>query len=54
MSAKYIDIVSPKQVRDCLRRVFASHGEKIVELTPKAFDIVLTAVQNWSCPEHLS
>lgn len=39
MAAKYIEIVSPEQLRESIGRVFAAKGEKIVEMNQKAFDI---------------
>ena len=47
MAAKYIEIVSPEQLRESIGRVFAAKGEKIVEMNQKAFDIGLNAVKNW-------
>ena len=47
MAAKYIEIVSPEQLRESIGRVFATKGEKIVEMNQKAFDIGLNAVKNW-------
>lgn len=44
MSAKYIEILSPEELRESIKRVFASKGEKIVEMNCKAFDIGLNAV----------
>jgi indolepyruvate ferredoxin oxidoreductase beta subunit len=45
MAAKYIEILSPEQLRDSIARVFASKGEKIVEANQLAFDLGLNAVQ---------
>ena len=45
MAARYIDILSPEQLRQSITRVFASKGEKIVEANLKAFDLGLEAVQ---------
>ncbi|WP_455667676.1 indolepyruvate oxidoreductase subunit beta [Phocaeicola sp.] len=47
MAAKYIEIVSPEQLRESIGRVFAAKGEKIVEMNKKAFDIGFNAVKNW-------
>lgn len=44
MAAKYIEILSPEELRESIKRVFASKGEKIVEMNCKAFDIGLNAV----------
>lgn len=45
MAAKYIEILSPEQLRESVKRVFASKGEKIVEMNCQAFDIGLNAVK---------
>lgn len=45
MAAKYIDILSPEQLRESVKRVFASKGEKIVEMNCLAFDLGLNAVK---------
>ena len=34
-----IEIVSPEQLRESIGRVFATKGEKIVEMNQKAFEI---------------
>ena len=47
MAAKYIEILSPDQLRESIGRVFAAKGEKIVEMNKQAFDIGLDAVKNW-------
>lgn len=47
MAARYLEIVSPEQLRESIGRVFAAKGEKIVEMNKKAFDIGLEAVKNW-------
>ena len=39
MAAKFIEILSPEQLRESIGRVFASKGEKIVEMNKQAFDI---------------
>ena len=45
MAAKHIEILSPKQLRESIKRVFASKGEKIVEMNCQAFDLGLSAVK---------
>lgn len=45
MAAKYIEILSPEQLRESIGRVFAAKGEKIVEMNQRAFDIGLNAVK---------
>ena len=45
MAAKYIEILTPKQLRESIARVFASKGEKIVEANQQAFDLGLNAVK---------
>ena len=45
MAAKYIEILSPEQLRESIKRVFASKGEKIVEMNSQAFDLGLNAVK---------
>ena len=45
MAAKYIEILSPEQLRESVKRVFSSKGEKIVEMNCQAFDIGLNAVK---------
>ena len=45
MSAKYIEILTPEQLRESIARVFASKGEKIVEANQQAFDLGLNAVK---------
>ena len=45
MAAKYIEILSPKQLRESIKRVFASKGEKVVEMNCQAFDLGLSAVK---------
>ena len=41
MSARYMEILTPDQLRDSIARVFASKGEKVVEDNLKAFDLGL-------------
>ena len=45
MAAKYIEILTPEQLRESIARVFASKGEKIVEANQQAFDLGLNAVK---------
>lgn len=45
MAAKYIEILTPEQLRESIARVFASKGEKIVEANQKAFDLGMAAVK---------
>ena len=45
MAAKYIGILSPKQLRESVARVFAPKGETIVEMNLKAFDLGMNAVK---------
>ena len=46
MAAKFIGFLSPEQLRESIGRVFASKGEKIVEMNKRAFDIGLEAAKN--------
>ena len=45
MAAKYIEILSAEQLRESIGRVFASKGEKVVEMNCRAFDLGLNAVK---------
>ncbi|MBQ8868026.1 MAG: indolepyruvate oxidoreductase subunit beta [Bacteroidaceae bacterium] len=45
MAAKYIEILSPEQLRESIARVFAAKGEKVVEANQQAFDLGLQAVK---------
>lgn len=45
MAAKYIGILSPKQLRESIARVFAPKGETIAEMNLKAFDLGMNAVK---------
>ena len=45
MAAKYIEILSPEQLRESIKRVFAAKGEQVVEMNCAAFDIGLNAVK---------
>lgn len=48
MAAPYIGIVSPEQLRESIGRIFASKGEKIVEMNQLAFDLGHDAVKERS------
>ena len=41
MAARYMEILTPAQLRESIARVFAAKGEKIVEDNLKAFDLGL-------------
>ena len=41
MAARYMEILTPAQLRESIARVFASKGEKVVEDNLKAFDLGL-------------
>lgn len=45
MAAKYIEILTPEQLRQSIARVFASKGTAVVEMNQKAFDIGLQSVK---------
>lgn len=45
MAAKYIEILTPEQLRQSIARVFASKGIAVVEMNQKAFDIGLQSVK---------
>ena len=45
MAAKYIEIITPEQLRESVKRLFASKGEKVVEMNCQAFDLGLNAVK---------
>ena len=45
MAAKYIEILTPEQLRESIAHVFAPKGEKIVEANQQAFDLGLNAVK---------
>lgn len=45
MAAKYIEILTPDQLRESIASVFATKGEKVVEANLKAFDLGLEAVK---------
>lgn len=44
-AAKYIEILTPEQLRESIARVFAAKGEKIVEANQQAFDLGLNAIK---------
>lgn len=44
LAARYLDILTPSQLRESIVRVFASKGEKVVADNLKAFDLGLNAV----------
>ena len=46
MASKYIEILTPEQLRESIARVFASKGEKIVEANQMAFDLGLKSVNS--------
>ena len=43
MAAKYLEVLSPEQLKESIRRIFASKGESVVEMNIKAFEIGLDA-----------
>ena len=45
MAAKYLEIITPDQLRESIKSVFASKGENIVNMNLKAFDAGLNAVK---------
>ena len=45
MAAKYIEILSPDELREGIKRVFAPKGESVVEMNCQAFDLGLNAVK---------
>ena len=45
MAAKHIVILSPEQLRESIKRVFASKGESVVEMNCQAFDLGLNAIK---------
>ncbi len=42
MAAKYLEIVSPEQLRDAVKTIFARKGEAVVEANLRAFDAANT------------
>ena len=45
MAAKYIGILSPVQLRESLKRLFARKGEAVVEMNCRAFDLGFNSVK---------
>ena len=45
MAAKFIEILSPEQLRESIKRVFASKGESVVEMNCQAFALGLNSVK---------
>lgn len=45
MAAKYIEILSPEQLRESIKRIFAPKGEQMVESNLKAFDYGFNSVK---------
>lgn len=45
MAARYVEILTPEQLRQSIARVFASKGESVVQLNQQAFDLGLNAVK---------
>lgn len=43
MAARYIGILSPEELRESIKRIFASKGEAVVEMNLRAFDLGLNA-----------
>ena len=43
MAAKYLEVLSPEQLKESIRRIFAAKGESVVEMNIKAFEIGLDA-----------
>lgn len=43
MAARYIEILSPEELRESIKRVFASKGEAVVDMNLRAFDLGLNA-----------
>ncbi len=46
MAARYIEILTPEQLRESIARVFTSKGEGVVAMNQQAFDIGLNAVKD--------
>lgn len=44
MAAKFIEILSPEQLRESIARVFARKGEEVVKANQRAFDLGLATV----------
>ena len=45
MAASYIEILSPEQLREAIKRIFSSKGEQVVEMNCQAFDLGLNAIK---------
>ena len=45
MASKYLDIITPDQLKESIKNVFASKGENIVNMNLKAFDAGVNAVK---------
>jgi indolepyruvate ferredoxin oxidoreductase beta subunit len=45
MAARHIEILTPEQLHQSIKRVFASKGEAIVEMNCKAFDLGLNSIK---------
>ena len=43
MAAKYLEILSPEQLKESIKAIFASKGETVVEMNCRAFEIGLNA-----------
>lgn len=43
MAARYIEILSAEELRESIKRIFASKGEAVVEMNLRAFDLGLNA-----------
>lgn len=43
MAAKYLEILTPDQLKESIKAIFASKGESVVEMNCKAFEIGLDA-----------
>ena len=43
MAAKYLEILTPEQLKESIKAIFASKGESVVEMNCKAFEIGLDA-----------
>ena len=43
MAAKYLEILSPDQLKESIKAIFAGKGESVVEMNCKAFEIGLNA-----------
>ena len=43
MAAKYLEILTPEQLKESIRAIFAGKGEAVVEMNCKAFEIGLNA-----------